>query len=136
MHRLVGDMPERSGSAATSLWNGQDARMTEPVWVNSIDSLATLEKIPAAQALRRLLTHGREKWSGRIIPRASTHDVVFTLPSHHDPRAAHVHVTWIDGEFIFSLVAEQGQLVTADRTREPGAPQALDAFLVQLIAYT
>jgi hypothetical protein len=62
------------------------------------------------------------------------YSLLFTLPGREDSFPEDVRGSWDDGVFEFSLHSK-GHLITADRAREPSAPQVLDAFLHQLVAY-
>jgi hypothetical protein len=103
-------------------------------WARNVAFLSSFD-FPAAQAVGRLLDGAEARWSGQLISRTSMYSLLFTLPGRGDSSFPEdVRVSWDDGVFEFSLHAK-GHLITADRAREQSAPQVLDAFLYQLVAY-
>jgi hypothetical protein len=102
----------------------------EPVWANQVQWLS---EITHGEANARLLALAQPTWEGRVIPRTSMTDLLFTIPGDVYPFTETVRVSWSDGAFEFRLTAERGKLVTADRCFEPSASAALDSFLSQLV---
>lgn len=104
----------------------------EHEWDESVGSLLSRSSVPAALAVGSLLADAQPRWGGRVVPRTSMHDLLFTVPGYPYPFEDSVRVTWADGVFTFSLV-EGGAVRTADHCHSENAPRVLDAFLAQLV---
>jgi hypothetical protein len=103
----------------------------EPTWRDSLDFLRSLPAIPGAQANADLLAGAEAQWTGRVVPRTSMFDLLFTLPGDPHPFAADLRVTWESD--VFELRFHRGGLlVSADRCRAPNAQAVLGSFLRQL----
>lgn len=105
----------------------------EPTWRESVDFLRSLDTIPGAQANADLLGGAEAAWSGRVVPRTSMCDLLFTLPGDPYPFAADLRVTWENDVFELRFF-RGGLLVSVDRCRAQNAPSVLGAFLRQLTA--
>jgi hypothetical protein len=105
----------------------------EPDWDTSLGLLARRSHVPAAAATAALLARARSKWEGRVVPRTSMDDLLFTLPGDEYPFEESVRVSWQDGIYEFWLHVEKVQLLTADRCRENHSSAVLDSFLVQIV---
>jgi hypothetical protein len=104
----------------------------EHEWDESVGSLLGRSSVPAALAAGTLLAEAKPRWLGRVVPRTSMHDLLFTVPGYPYPFEDSVRVAWADGVFTFSLV-EGGAVRTADHCHSENAPSVLDAFLAQLV---
>jgi len=104
----------------------------EPEWEESVSSLLGRSAVPAAQATGRLLDSARGRWEGRVVPRTSMHDLLFTVPGYPYPFEDSVRVAWSDDVFTFTLIVSSA-LQSADRARAGSAPAVLDSFLLQLV---
>lgn len=91
------------------------------------------EGVPAAVAASELVEGAALGWEGRVVARTSHYDLLFTRPGDDYPFEEQVRVAWDGGIFTFTLQAEHGKLVTADRARRSAAADVLDAFLAQLV---
>ena len=56
-----------------------------PDWEEQAQSLLERSMVPAAQAAGRLLASARAHWEGRVVPRTSMHDLLFTVPGYPYP---------------------------------------------------
>lgn len=104
----------------------------EREWDESVGSLRDRSSVPAALAMGALLAEAKPRWEGRVVPRTSMHDLLFTVPGYPYPFEDSVRVAWADGVFTFSLV-EGGAVRTADHCHSENASGVLDAFLAQLV---
>jgi len=103
-------------------------------WADTVKRLRDINRVPSALANAELLNGARERWSGRVIPRTSMHDLLFTRPGDEYPFARTVRVASESEAFRFELRAGfPSVLVTADRATREKAPVVLDAFLLQLV---
>lgn len=107
-------------------------RRTEPAWTTQVRWLA---ERPHGEANARVLASAQRTWEGRVVPRTSMTDLLFTIPGDEHPFVETVQVSWANGVFEFRLSADHGKLVTADRCFEPAASSVLDAFLSQLVGH-
>lgn len=104
----------------------------EREWDESVGSLLGRSSVPAALAVGALLAEAKPRWDGRVVPRTSMHDLLFTVPGYQHPFEESVRVAWGDGIFTFTL-EESGVVRTADHCRSESAPKVLDSFLAQLV---
>ena len=100
--------------------------MPERSWTQVVADLQHRDGVPAAQANAELLASVGATWNGRVVPRTSMHDLLFTRPGDDYPFEEQVRVAWADGVFTFTLQAEDGKLVTADRARTANAGPVRD----------
>ena len=107
--------------------------VTEPTWSSSAAALLGRDAVPAAQATGSLLERAEERWKGRVVPRTSMHDLLFTVPGDCYPFVDTVRVAWEGGVYRFTLSVERGKVLAQDACGEPKADAVLDAFLVQLV---
>jgi hypothetical protein len=132
--------PERAFSASrTAERLGTDeascVRMADPSWSDSVTFVSSLTTVPAALATVRLLARAEERWGGRVVPRTSMHDPLFTLPGHDYPFTESLRVAWANG--VYELTLLFGDVVDAAETvEEDAAPNALDDLLERLVART
>jgi hypothetical protein len=106
--------------------------MGEELWSERAAFLRSLDRVPAALANADLLEQAQERWAGKVIPRTSMHDLLFTMPDDPYPWQQDLRVSAIEGAFEFRF-SRDGLLVTADRATAPNAPAVLDALLLQLV---
>ena len=105
---------------------------SDPDWDERVAALLSRSNVPAARATGALLAEAKERWEGRIVPRTSMHDLLFTVPGYPFPFESSVSVSWADDVFTVSLM--DGPVVrTADRCRLENAAAVLDAHLAQLV---
>lgn len=118
-------------------WSARlDAVTYEREWAEPVAFLLSRDKVPAAQAMGRLLAQAEGAWHGRVVPRTSMHDLLFTIPGDPYPFSTEVRVSWSEGLVDLRLISARERvrvLVTADRCREATAPAVLDSFLLQLV---
>ena len=95
--------------------------MTEPSWMQVVADLRNRHCVPAAQANADLLEGAGATWTGRVVPRTSMPDLLFTRPGEGYPFEEQVRVVWADEVFTFTLQSERGRMVTADRARPANA---------------
>ncbi|MFN8017274.1 MAG: hypothetical protein U0P45_04030 [Acidimicrobiales bacterium] len=107
--------------------------MARRAWADTVADLRGRQAVPAAQANAELLERAEATWSSRVEAHTSMHDLLFTRPGDGYPFQEQVRVAWVDEVFTFTLQAERGKTVTADRARAANAGSVLDAFLVQLV---
>ena len=108
--------------------------MSESPWESTLALFQEMERVPAAVATGDLLRQAEDRWEGKVVPRTSMLDLLFTLPGEAFPWRTTVRVSHVEGVFDFQLVRD-GHLVTADRAGDTNAPVVLDAFLMQLSAH-
>jgi hypothetical protein len=109
-------------------------RVSASPWNDIADWIEALDHVQAAAATADLLRQAAPKWEGKVVPRTSMLDLLFTLPDDPFPWQKEVRVSHAPlGVFEFQLVRDQ-LLVTADRATTVNAPVVLDAFLMQLCA--
>jgi hypothetical protein len=106
--------------------------MSDVEWKERVNFLRELENVPAARANAELLQEAALQWAGRLVPRTSMHDLLFTRIGDDYPFDAEVRVHYADGVFEFTLL-RRGLLVTADRSHRELSGQVLNAFLLQLV---
>jgi hypothetical protein len=104
----------------------------EPSWDKSVDFLTSLDRVPAALATGGLLNRARS-WEGRVVPRTSMHDLLFTMPGEEYPFAHQLRVSWKDGAFEFWLLVRDSE-VAREQVSADDADEALDRYLVRLVA--
>ncbi len=106
---------------------------SEPDWDERVAALLSRSNVPAARAAGALLGEAKERWEGRVVPRTSMHDLLFTVPGYLFPFEEFVRASWADHVFTVSLM--EGPVVrTADRCRLENAAAVLDAHLAQLVS--
>jgi hypothetical protein len=128
---LVASIPDIGALLAKPRRTGTEVPSDDPTWRNLTANFRTRDRVPAAQAIAKLLDATEPRWGGILIARGSMHDALFTVPGELFPAPQTVRVSWADGVFEFKLVRD-GCLVTADRCFEANSIPVLEAFLTQL----
>ena len=100
-------------------------------WSQTVAFLRSLDRVPSALATADLLEQAEARWTGKVVPRTSMHDLWFTLPGDPYPWSKDLRVSAIAGGFEYKL-SRDGKLISADRAFAATAPAVLDAFLMQL----
>jgi hypothetical protein len=105
--------------------------MSEPSWDDAVEFLTSLDRVPAALATGGLLNRAR-RWQGRVVPRTSMHDLLFTTPGEEYPFARQLRVSWKDGSFEFWLLIHDAE-AARELVAQDHADEALDRYLARLV---
>lgn len=111
---------------------GPPVEPTVVEWGEHVVELRRRTTVPGARANAGLLEQAGPNWVGRVTPRTSMHDLLFTKVGDDHPFRESLRVAWDEGVFVFTLLSGQA-LVATDRCFDANAPAVLDAFLAQLV---